>query len=119
MILRGRYTAMLPPSDLSNMPPTAQIAIDHSRSLFIAADRGHVRQNNDQSVDSRARFFAEWLESLGHTKQSAIAMTNDQLIDTLGAYLEDVKKGNNLQKLHLTGQSLRNYVTAARCACHY
>ena len=40
-------------------------------------------------------------------------MTNDQLIDTLGAYLEDVKKGNNLQKLHLTGQSLRNYVTAA------
>jgi hypothetical protein len=40
-------------------------------------------------------------------------MSNDQLIDILGAYLDDVKSGNNLQKMHLTGQSLRNYVTAA------
>jgi hypothetical protein len=81
--------------------------------MFLAADRGHVRRNNDQSVDSRGRFFAEWLESLGHTKQSASTMTNDQLIDTLGAYLESVKTGNNLQKMRLTGQSLRNYITAA------
>jgi hypothetical protein len=35
------------------------------------------------------------------------------MIDTLGAYLEDVKKGNNLQSIRLSGQSLRNYVTAA------
>jgi hypothetical protein len=81
--------------------------------MFVAADRGHVRRNNDQSVDSRIRFFAEWLESVGYTQQSATALTNDQLIDTLGAYLEDVKQGRNLQKIQLTGQSLRNYITAA------
>ena len=40
-------------------------------------------------------------------------MTNDQLIDTLGVYLEDVKKGNNLQKMRLTGQLLRKYITTA------
>jgi hypothetical protein len=40
-------------------------------------------------------------------------MTNDQLLDTLGAYLESVMNGHNLQKMRLTGQSLRNYITAA------
>ena len=40
-------------------------------------------------------------------------MNNDQLIDVLGAYLEAVKNGRNLQEMQLMGQSLRNYVTAA------
>jgi hypothetical protein len=35
------------------------------------------------------------------------------MIDTLGAFLADVKDGKNLQSVRLTGQSLRNYVTAA------
>jgi hypothetical protein len=74
---------------------------------------GHIRRSNDQSVDARLRFFAKWLKSLGYSKQSAISLTTEQLIDTLGAYLEDVKRGRNLQKKKLTGQSIRNYVTAA------
>jgi hypothetical protein len=35
------------------------------------------------------------------------------MIDLLGAYLVEVKQGKNLSGLHLTGQSLRNYVKAA------
>jgi hypothetical protein len=35
------------------------------------------------------------------------------MIDTLGAFLAEVKAGQNLQSMRLTGQSLRNYVTAA------
>jgi hypothetical protein len=31
----------------------------------------------------------------------------------MGAFLEDIKSGNNLQRIKLSGQSLRNYVTAA------
>jgi hypothetical protein len=123
-IVGGRYQAMLPTSDLSNLPAPAQAVIGSSRSQFLEADRGHVRGSNDKSVDSRIRLFATWLESLGYSKQSAVSLTNDQLIDTLGAYLEDlidtlgayledVKQGLNLQKMKLTGQSLRNYVTAA------
>jgi hypothetical protein len=40
-------------------------------------------------------------------------LTQDQIIDTIGAFLDDLKKGNNLQGLHLTGQSLRNYIISA------
>jgi hypothetical protein len=40
-------------------------------------------------------------------------MTPDTMIDILGAFLFEVKQGNNLQKLLLSGQSLRNYLKAA------
>jgi hypothetical protein len=40
-------------------------------------------------------------------------MTPNQIIDTIGAFIDEVKSGNNIQGLHLTGQSLRNYTTAA------
>ena len=112
-IVRGRYHAMLPPEDVSHMPTAAKATIRASRLKFVTADRGHVRQSNDQSVDTRAKFFAGWLQSQGHTQQSVTALNPDQLIDTIGAFLESVKSGNNLQKIQLTGQSLRNYTTAA------
>jgi hypothetical protein len=35
------------------------------------------------------------------------------MIDLLGAYLVEVKRGRNLSGAHLTGQSLRNYLKAA------
>ena len=109
----GRYCAILLPPDMSNLPPAAQAAIHACRTKFVATDRGHVRRANDKSVDSRSRFFAEWLESAGHTKQSASMLTQDQIIDTIGAFLDDIKQGKNIQNLHLTGQSLRNYIIAA------
>ncbi len=104
---------LLPPANMSNMPAAATATIRASRLKFIETDRGHVRQSNDQSFDSRSKFFAGWLQSQGHTKQSVAALTPDQLIDTIGAFLEDVKSGKNLQKIQLSGQSLRNYTTAA------
>jgi hypothetical protein len=104
---------MLPPANVSNLPAAATATIRASRAQFIQADRGHVRHSNDKSVDTRTKFFAGWLQSQGHTKQSVALLTADQIIDTLGAFLESVKNGNNLQGIYLTGQSLRNYVTAA------
>jgi hypothetical protein len=104
---------MLPLADLSNLPSAAQATIRASRTKFIEADRGHVRDSNDKSIDSRSKFFARWLESEGHTKQSVASLTPDQIIDTIGAFLENVKSGQNLHDMHLTGQSLRNYVNAA------
>ena len=112
-IVGGRYRAMLPPQNMSNLPPAAQAAIDACRAKFISTDRGHVRRANDKSVDTRCHFFATWLQSTGHTKQSASGLTPNQVIDTIGAFLDHIKTGNNLQKVHLTGQSLRNYTTAA------
>jgi hypothetical protein len=81
--------------------------------MFVTADRGHVRRANDNSSDSRVKFFAGWLQSQGHSKQSIASLTPSQIIDTIGAYVEDVKEGNNLKCMHLQGQSLRNYITAA------
>jgi hypothetical protein len=104
---------MLPPENVSNMPSPAQAIIRASRLKFLQADRGHVRQSNDKSIDTRSKFFAGWLQSHGHTQQSIAILKPDQIIDTLGAFLEDVKTGNNLQHIQLSGQSLRNYVTAA------
>jgi hypothetical protein len=40
-------------------------------------------------------------------------LSQDQLIDTIGAFLDDLKAGKNLQSIHLSSQSLRNYTTAA------
>jgi hypothetical protein len=104
---------MLPPADVSNLPSAAKAAISASRLKFITADRGHVRESNDKSIDSRSKFFAQWLESKGHSKQSVAALTQNQIIDTIGAFLEDIKSGDNIQKIQLSGQSLRNYTTAA------
>jgi hypothetical protein len=112
-IVGGRYSAMLPPQDLSNLPPAAKAAISACRAKFVTTDRGHVRRANDRSIDTRCQFFAKWLQSGGHTKQSASLLTQDQLIDTIGAFLDDIKAGNNLQSIHLSSQSLRNYTTAA------
>jgi hypothetical protein len=39
------------------------------------------------------------------------------VIDLLGAFLTEVKNGNNLSKTKLTGQTLRNYVKAATDCC--
>jgi hypothetical protein len=104
---------MLPTENVSNMPAPAQAAIRASRLKFIEADRGHVRHSNDKSIDTRSKFFAGWLQSHGHTQQSVAVLDPEQVIDTLGAFLEDVKSGKNLQNIQLSGQSLRNYVTAA------
>ena len=109
---------MLPPENLSNLPPAAQAAINACRANFIQSDRGHVRRANDKSVDARSHFFAGWLQSTGHTKQSASQLTPDQVIDTIGAFIDAVKTGNNLQSMHLTGQLLRNYTTAAALCFH-
>jgi hypothetical protein len=40
-------------------------------------------------------------------------LTLDQVIDTIGAFIDDIKSGDNIQHLHLGGQSLRNYTSAA------
>jgi len=95
------------------MPLAAKAAIGTSRLKFLTTDRGHVRESNDKSIDSRSKFFAQWLESKGHLKQSVASLTQNQIIDTIGAFLEDIKSGNNIQKIQLSGQSLRNYTTAA------
>ena len=109
----GRYQQMLPSRDLQDLPTPARVACYASRAQFVQADRGHVRQRNDASADSRLRFFASWLESKGFTRQSATELRSPQMIDLLGAFLTDVKNGNNLSNTKITGQTLRNYVKSA------
>jgi hypothetical protein len=79
----------------------------------MQADRGHVRRRNDAYADSRLRFFAQWLQYHGFTRQSATALRLTQIIDLLGTFLTDVKHVNNPSKTKLTGKPLRNYVIAA------
>jgi hypothetical protein len=104
---------MLLPQELSNLPPAAQAAINACHANFITTYRGHVRGANDQYIDTQCQFFAKWLQSGGHTKQYASLLTQNQLIDTIGAFLDDLKSGKNLQSIHLSSQSLRNYTTTA------
>jgi hypothetical protein len=51
-----RYFAALPAEDMSNLPTPARTAIHSSFSNFLTQDRGHVRQGNDGTADSRFFF---------------------------------------------------------------
>jgi hypothetical protein len=104
---------MLPSRDLQDMPTPARTTCNASRTQFVQANRGHVRQRNDVSADSRFRFFASWLKSKRFTRESAAKLRSTQMIDILGAFLTDVKNGNNLSNTKITGQTLQNYVKSA------
>jgi hypothetical protein len=85
------------------MPTPARTACNASRTQFAQADRGHVRQRNNASADSRLHF----------TRESAAKLRSTQMNDLLGAFLTDVKNRNNLSNTKITGQTLRNYVKSA------
>jgi hypothetical protein len=108
----GRYQQMLPSGDLQDLPTTARAACHASRAQFVQADRGHI-QRNDASADSCLRLFASWLESKRFTRESAAKLRSKQMINLLGAFLTDVKNGNNFSNSKITGQTLQNYVKSA------
>ena len=109
----GRSQQMRPSQDLQDLPAPAPTACHASRTQFVQADRGHVQQRNNASADSRLRFFASWLESKRFTRKYAAGLRSTQMIDLLGAFLTDIKNGNNLSNTKITGQTLRNYVKLA------
>jgi hypothetical protein len=107
---------MLPTTALHSVPTPAQIAIESSRAEFLRIDRGHVRQSNDSSADSRLCHFATWLVIQGYDKQSAWSITPNLAIDLIGTYLQWVRQGNSLpstSKGPIGKQTLHNYVTSA------
>jgi hypothetical protein len=104
---------MLPPADLQDLPTSARASCHASQAQLLQANRGHVRRCNDASADSQLQCFARWLKSAGFTQQSATALRQPQIINVLGAFLTEVKNGNNFSKSKLTGQTLCNYVKAA------
>jgi hypothetical protein len=82
---------MLPPAnDVSNLPAAAKASILACQLKFVAANRGHVQDSNNKSTDARSKFFAGWLQTQGHMKQSVAALTQNQVIDTIGAFLDIV-----------------------------
>jgi hypothetical protein len=107
------FQHMLPSRDLQDLPTPARAACHASRAQFVQADRRHVRQHNDASAESCLQFFASWLESKRFTRESAAELRSNQIIDFLGAFLTDVKKGNNLSNTKITAQTLQNYVKLA------
>ena len=115
-VVGARYLTMLPASTMPDLPSPARAAIAFGRANFLGANRGHVRESNDTSIDSRLRHFAGWLDTVGFNQQSARRINNDLAIDLIGAYITEVKLGNSLpstSKAPLGEQSLRNYILAA------
>jgi hypothetical protein len=109
-----RYFAALPADDVSDLPSPARIAIQSSITAFLTQDRGHVRQGNDGTADSRFVFFARWLDKMQFTQQSAAALTKGQTIQLLGAYLTHLRHGATLQQsTTIVDQTLRGYIGAA------
>jgi hypothetical protein len=104
---------MLPAPNLSNLPAAARAIVHTSRLEFMSTNRGHVRQSNDSTADSRLRFFALWLESLDFTQQLVSSLDSKHVIDVLGAYVYAVCHGHNLKRTLITGQTLRNYTKSA------
>ncbi len=112
---------MLPATGLPDLPSPARAAIQFGRANFLGTDRGHVRESNDTSIDSRFRNFASWLDAVGFNKQSASHISNDPAIDLIGAYITEIRVGQwpslpTTSKSPLGEQSLRNYIlSAAQC----
>jgi hypothetical protein len=87
------YSAMLPMSDVLDMPTPARTAVLDGRANFLRIDRGHVRGARDATADSRLLHFASWLESKRYDQQSASRIPADLAIDLIGTYLKSVCSG--------------------------
>jgi hypothetical protein len=68
-----RYFAALPAEDVSNLPTPARAAIHSSIYNFLTQDRGHVRQGNDGTADSRFVFFFFFFLPAGLTECSLLS----------------------------------------------
>jgi hypothetical protein len=105
---------MLPPVPVLDLPATARAAVDASRTSFVTTNRGQVRINNDSTLGSRARHFANWLDAQDFTIDSLAALNPSIFPSILAAYVTAVADGNNCQMhTNLTDQSLRGYLSAA------
>jgi hypothetical protein len=104
---------------MPDLPSPARAAIKFGPANFLRADRRHVRGSNDTSIDSRFRHFAGWLDAVGFKQPSVRRISNDLVVDLIGAYITEVKVGSSLpstSKGPLGKQSPRNYVvTASQC----
>eukprot|EP00980_Cylindrotheca_fusiformis_P015795 scaffold4591_cov88-Cylindrotheca_fusiformis.AAC.1 len=106
---------MLPAATLSNLPSAFQASANSCLQNFIAADRGHVRANNDRAFDARATFFANWCAARGFNKHYFRQLTDDDCILVLSTFLSEVLAGNNLKKSHdLSSQTVSNYLVSAK-----
>jgi hypothetical protein len=87
---------MLPALDMHHVP-VASRATFHSWLLeFRQADRGSIRGGNDQTFESRARHFANWLQRFGYNYESIEAIPEGQTLALVGLFLRCVAQGDTI-----------------------
>jgi len=89
-----RYLSVLPLGDMSSLPGPAQAAINSCIGGFVRRDRGAVRAANDQTFDTRAIHFANWLRRLGIDNLRLQTITPEQGLALICAYATSVTEGD-------------------------
>jgi hypothetical protein len=112
---RLRYRAVLPTADLSAFPDSLRTIINNCHAHFLAEDRGHIRAANDQSHDSRATHFAQWLFSFDGVHPGFLqALSQNEALAIMGLYLRALLDGDNIKhRTDLGEDTLMGYVRAA------
>jgi hypothetical protein len=77
--------------------PVASRATFHSWLLeFQQAGQGSIRGGNDQTFESRARHFANWLQRFGYNYELIEAIPEGQTLALVGLFLRCVAQGDTI-----------------------
>ena len=103
----------------ASLPSAAQTAYNNMVNSFKFADRGHVRAGNDNTLETRAKAFADWLGELGFHDKSLSAWDANTAIAMISAWVLHVAQNGGVKqsKKPLSAQTLNGYAKAAECWC--
>jgi hypothetical protein len=85
-------------------------------TAFAQQQRGGVRDGNDNTTDSRARHFVQWLHKEGITRTDIETLLTDsaQTVKLIGAFAWSVKAGHGLRSTkHPGAGTVAGYIKAA------
>jgi hypothetical protein len=111
-----RYAAMLQPTALHGLSSATVSTLHAFDTAFAQQQQGGVRDGNDQTTDSRARHFLQWLDQEGITSPDIATLPTDsaQTVKLIGAFAWSIKQGHRLQNTKNPGAgTVAGYINAA------
>jgi len=118
-----RYRGALASSDLSGLPGPLRTLVRACQDHYLSQDRGAVRAANDKTIDSRAHFFAHWLQKHGidiqllsrlSPQQIKALIPPEDMVQVIGTFMHCVNLGNSINgDFNMVEKTLRGYMSSA------
>jgi len=108
-----RYRSALPAGDVSTLPSALQDACRIGYSDFKGRDRGSMRAGNDQTFDTRADHFENWLLEKQCPLDRLKGVSPDDVVALIGTYVRYVNLGDSIKgKENLSEKTLVGYMNS-------